>query len=131
MRIWFGIACGGALGALARYGVQLLITQKLAHTAWATFPLATLLVNVAGSFALAFIMTLALRGVISPEWRLALGTGFIGALTTFSTFEWETDVLLREGEVWKAALSVGANLLLGFLAVLLGRALALSLSGAR
>lgn len=129
MSAWLGIALGGALGALARHGVNVLTVKRLTHTTWVSFPLSTLLVNVVGSFLLAVVMTLALRGVISPVWRLAIGTGFIGALTTFSTFEWEADLLLRNGEFTRVTLYVLANLLLGFLAVLLGRALVLTLVG--
>ncbi|EYB66463.1 crcB protein [Deinococcus phoenicis] len=82
-----------------------------------------------GSFLLAFISTLALRGVVSPAWRLAIGTGFIGALTTFSTFTWESDLMVREGEAVRASLYVLGNLVLGYVAVLLGRALAERLGG--
>ncbi|MBZ9715430.1 fluoride efflux transporter CrcB [Deinococcus multiflagellatus] len=131
MLFWLGLACGGALGALIRYGIQLALSGRLAHTPWATFPLATLLVNVAGSFALAFVVTLSLRGALSSEWRLIIGTGFIGALTTFSTLEWETYLLLRDNDMVRATLSVVANLMLGFVAVLLGRALALAWTAAR
>lgn len=130
MPIWFGIAVGGALGALARYAVNLLVAGRLANTAWSTFPLATLLVNVMGSFVLAFVTTLALRGLVSPAWRLAIGTGFIGALTTFSTFAWESDVMLREGEALRAGVSILGNLLLGYAAVQLGQLLAAWLGGA-
>lgn len=102
---------------------------RLASTAWGNFPLATLLVNVVGSFLLAFITTLALRGLVSPAWRLALSTGFIGALTTFSTFAWESDLMVREGEAARASTYVLGNLVLGYAAVLLGRALAERLGG--
>ncbi|ABF43980.1 crcB protein (plasmid) [Deinococcus geothermalis DSM 11300] len=129
MPFWFGVAVGGALGALARYGVSLLVAGRLASTAWGNFPLATLLVNVLGSFLLAFITTLALRGLVSPAWRLAVGTGFIGALTTFSTFAWESDLMVRDGEAARASLYVLGNLVLGYAAVLLGRALAARLGG--
>ncbi|GAA5534047.1 fluoride efflux transporter CrcB [Deinococcus aluminii] len=129
MPFWFGVALGGALGALARYGVNLLVAGRLATTSWATFPLATLLVNVAGSFLLAFITTLALRGLVSPAWRLALGTGFVGAFTTFSTFEWESDLMVREGEFTRVSVYVLGNLVLGYIAVLLGRLLAARLGG--
>ncbi|GAA5512421.1 putative fluoride ion transporter CrcB [Deinococcus carri] len=129
MPFWFGIAVGGALGALSRYGVSLLVAGRLANTAWGNFPLATLLVNVVGSFLLALITTLALRGLVSPAWRLAIGTGFIGALTTFSTFTWESDLMVREGEAVRASLYVLGNLVLGYGAVLLGRALAERLGG--
>lgn len=127
MPVWVGIAVGGALGALARHGVNVVTASRLSAGGWASFPLSTLLVNVVGSFGLAFVLTLAMRGVVSPAWRLAIGTGFIGALTTFSTFEWEATLLLEHGAFVRGALYVLGNLALGFLAVLLGRALALAL----
>lgn len=123
MPFWFGVAVGGALGAVARYGVSL-----LAGTPWGNFPLATLLVNVVGCFLLAFVSTLALRGFVPPAWRLAIGTGFVGALTTFSTFTWEGDLMVREGEAVRASLYVLGNLVLGYGAVL-GRVLAERLGG--
>ena len=129
MPVWIGIALGGACGALARYGLNLWIQTRLGPTAWATFPLGTLTINVLGCFLLGVTLTLSARGLISPEWRLAFGTGFVGAFTTFSTFAWESDLLLRGGEGLRAALYLSGNLLLGQLAVLLGRWVALRLGG--
>jgi len=116
-----GIAIGGALGALARYFATLWAQEYLARGFLLGFPVGTLLVNLGGSFLLTVVAGLGLQGILSPEARLALGTGFVGALTTFSTFEVETDVLLRQGEFGRAAASVIGNLLLGYAAVLLGR----------
>lgn len=109
---------GGALGALCRYLFGLLIQGTL-HT---TFPLATLIVNVLGSFLLSLLFY-AGTPTLSPAWRLALGTGFLGSFTTFSTFELEASLLIKEARWGGAALYVGGNLLLGFAAILLGRAL--------
>lgn len=116
-----GIAFGGALGALARYFFTLWAHDYLARGILLGFPIGTLLINVVGSFMLTVIAGLGLHGVLSHEARLALGTGFVGALTTFSTFEVETDLLLRDGEVFRAAAYVLGNLVLGYLAVLAGR----------
>ncbi|WP_425145031.1 fluoride efflux transporter CrcB [Deinococcus sp.] len=121
MPVWVGIAVGGALGALARYGLNLLIQGRLSAGTWAAFPLGTLLINVLGSFLLGLITALSLRGVIGPQFRLALGTGFVGAFTTFSTFELETNELLHGGRGTWASLYIGGNLLAGYAAVLLGR----------
>lgn len=89
--VW--IAVFGALGSLARYGVG------LAAKAWlgASFPYGTLAVNLVGGFVLALIVTLALSGRVSEELRLAVGVGFCGAFTTFSTFELEVQQLIAAG----------------------------------
>ena len=113
----------GALGTLARYGVAQ-ATQSWLPRAAQGFPWATLTVNVVGSFVLALVVFLAFQGRVSEEVRLALGTGFCGAFTTFSSFAVETDGLLMRGAWTEVTLYVVGNLLLGFVAVLLGKALA-------
>lgn len=125
-----GIAVGGALGALVRYFASLWAQDYLARGFLLGFPVGTLLVNVVGSFLLAVIAGLGLQGILSPEARLALGTGFVGAMTTFSTFELETDVLLRQGEFGRAAAYVLGNFLVGYLAILAGRYVAYRMGGA-
>jgi fluoride exporter len=132
------LAIAGAAGTLARYGFGLLITAWLrgvgsntavsntavSNTAVSEFPLGTLIINVLGSFVLSYVTTLALNGRLSPDLRLAIGTGFCGAFTTFSTFELEAHGLIAGGANLEAGLYVFGNLLLGFAAVLLGRWLA-------
>ncbi len=124
----------GGLGAGSRYGLTLLIQSWLSErgsrlslltSLGLTFPLATLIINVIGSLLLAFLTTLALHGIIKPEYRLILGTGFLGAFTTFSTFEFEAEGLIAEGRWLQSSVYILGNLLLGFAAILLGRALAL------
>ena len=119
----------GALGTLARYGFSLLV-QEWVET-WgdrtflgAAFPLGTLLVNVLGCFLLSLIVTLTLAEAVKPEWRLILGTGFLGAFTTFSTFELESEHLLAWGHNKAAVVYILGNLVLGFGAIYLGRAVA-------
>jgi CrcB protein len=128
----------GGLGAGSRYGLTLLIQGWLAQrgsrifllsSLGTTFPLATLVINVAGSFLLSFITVLALHGLVRPEYRLIWGTGFLGAFTTFSTFELEAENLMSEGQWLNSSVYILGNLLLGFGAVLLGRALALRFLG--
>lgn len=123
-----GILLGGALGALARYGTTTALQGWMAGTAYASFPLGTLVVNVIGSFLLSFLSSLGVAGMVPPAVRTAIGTGFLGAMTTFSTFELEADALVRGGELGKASLYVVANLLLGYGAILLGRLTAVVLS---
>lgn len=124
------VALGGAAGALARYGLGLWIGWLGARSTWATFPVATLLINVSGAFALGYLLTrLGLsdpaRAAWPPELRLALGSGFLGAYTTFSTFSVETDALLLRGEWGRAVLYVLLTVMVGLAAAVLGRVAAL------
>jgi CrcB protein len=116
-----GVMAGGALGALARYLVAVAVQGQLSGTPYGGLPLATLLVNVTGSFLLAFLVTLAAQDQLGGFWLLTLGTGFVGAFTTFSTFELEAHSLLRNGSVAYALVYVGGNLFLGYGALLLGQ----------
>lgn len=118
------VLLGGSLGALARYGVDLLIRQVFQGP----FPLATFLINVSGSFLLAFFVFASYFGV-SPAVQLALGTGLLGAFTTFSTFELETLRLLGEGQQLIALSYFVASVIVGLFAALAGRWLALQLTG--
>jgi CrcB protein len=123
-----GIMLGGALGALARYGTNVWLQAATAGGALANFPLATLLVNVVGSFLISLTVTSGLQGLLPAHTRLAITTGFLGALTTFSTFELESDLLFRGGQ-WRMGLAyVLGNLVLGYLALLAGRWLGVRLT---
>jgi CrcB protein len=115
------VAIGGALGACSRFAVTLLI-----GTVWRRdFPLATFLINISGSFVLGFFATLAAERVaIDPLWRLLVATGFVGAYTTFSTFEYETQRLTEVGALGWGALNVLSSVAAGYVAVQLGVALA-------
>ena len=114
------VGCGGFLGALARYGVGLLVGRFFRGD----FPLATFLINVSGSFALGLFATMgAERLAIPPAARLLVATGFLGAFTTFSTFEWETHRLAESGARGQAAVNVVASVAAGYLAVRLGATL--------
>jgi len=115
------VALGGALGAVARYWLGGLLSSR-----WPMqFPLGTFVINVTGSFIIGFFLTLVgQRIAIHPNWRLLIAVGFVGAYTTFSTFEYETLKLLEEGNVLSAALNVFLSLAAGFVAVWLGVILA-------
>ena len=117
------VLIGGALGAASRYSVGLYF-QKNAFLAG--FPIATLLVNVIGSFCLALLFFLKLEQ-LPQALRLGIATGVLGALTTFSTFELESFLLFEKGRIGIALLYFFGNLILGMLAVLLARSLALKL----
>lgn len=112
------VGVGGFLGANARY----VMARAVGTAVEARFPLGTFLVNVLGSFLLGLLGALIVQKTFlsSDTLRLALGVGFLGAFTTFSTFEFETHALLEDG-LWSTALAnVMLSLLLGLVAVRLG-----------
>jgi CrcB protein len=111
------IGCGGFLGAIARYGVGVWIGQRWGRS----FPLGTFFINVSGSMLIGFLMPLLTeRFMVNPQWRLFLAVGFLGAYTTFSTFEYETGALLKDGEWLIAGLNVILSVILGFAALKMG-----------
>ena len=105
----------GALGTLARYGLQGLVQVKMGST----FPYGTLAINLTGCFFLGLIGQFTLnRMVISPELRMAIAVGFFGGYTTFSSFGWETAKMLEAGEWLWATTYVTSSVVLGlFLSV--------------
>jgi fluoride exporter len=115
------IALFGAIGTLARYGLQGLVQIRVGGT----FPYGTLMVNLTGCFFLGLIGQVALnRMVISPDWRVAIAVGFFGGYTTFSSFGWETAKMLEDGEWLRAAAYVGASVVAGLLLSVVGIRLA-------
>jgi len=117
------ICLGGALGTGARY-----LTSLWAVSAFgAAFPAGTLLVNIIGSFLIAFVMQMG--SSISPDLRLTLTTGVLGGFTTYSAFNFETMSLLRSGAMGSAALNVGVTLFGCLAAGFLGMELARMLFG--
>jgi len=109
------IALFGAVGTLARYGLQGVIQTR----AGSAFPHGTLVVNLTGCFFLGLIGQLTLnRMVISPDLRVAIAVGFFGGYTTFSSFGWETAKMLEDGEWLRATTYVAASVMAGlFLSV--------------
>jgi len=103
------VALGGALGAVGRYLLSGWVT-RLTHES--PFPWGTLTVNVLGSLLLGLLMGAGSEGrwLVSPTARVLLGIGFLGALTTFSTFSYETIEALRVGDLRIALLNVAGNL---------------------
>ena len=117
------IGIGGFVGAVARYGIAVWIGQRWGRS----FPLGTFAINVSGSFLIGLLMTLmAERFTENPQWRLLLVVGFLGAYTTFSTFEYETGALLKDGEWFFAGLNVVLSVIVGFVALKLGEVMAKS-----
>jgi CrcB protein len=118
------IGIGGFLGAVSRYWVAIYIGQRWGRS----FPLGTFVINVTGSFLIGLLMTLMTERIIeNPQWRLLLVVGFLGAYTTFSTFEYETGALLKDGEWLYASMNVIGSVLVGFIALKLGEVIAKSI----
>jgi len=118
------IGIGGFLGAISRYGVALWIGQRWGRG----FPLGTFVINVSGSFLIGLLMSLLTeRFMVNPQWRLLLVVGFLGAYTTFSTFEYETGTLLKDSEWLIAGLNVVLSVFAGFVALKLGEVIAKSI----
>ena len=112
------VAIGGAAGSVARYWVALAMVPLSK-----SLPLGTILINVAGSFAISFFGTLTVANgrYPSPElWRIAFMVGICGGFTTFSSFSLQTFELLRAGAPVRALLNVGLSVTLCLAAVSLG-----------
>lgn len=115
------VCLGGAIGTGARY----LIATTAPRLFGTSFPYGTLAVNLIGSFCLGAIMHVGLTTtLISPTMRIVLSTGVMGGFTTYSTFNYETLELLREGAVGLAGLNVAATVFLCLLGGAMGASLA-------
>jgi CrcB protein len=115
------IAAGGALGSIARYWVGSTVAGRMGIR----FPYGTLLVNLTACVIIGFSLTyLGKRADLNPAWRYLIPVGFIGAYSTFSTYEWETLSTLRSGAFFLAALYAVGSLILGLVAVWGGSLLA-------
>jgi len=115
------IALGGGLGSIARYWVGSTIAGRIGIK----FPYGTLVVNLTACLIIGFSLTyLGKRADLSPAWRFLVPVGFIGAYSTFSTYEWETLSTLRSGAFALAALYAVGSLILGLAATWCGAALA-------
>ena len=115
------IAIGGALGSLARYLVGLTVMNRMGTR----FPYGTFVINLTACMIIGFSLTwLDRRTGMNPAWRFLIPVGFVGAYSTFSTFEWEIFTKLQTGAFVIAALYVSLSVLFGLLAVWLGSLLA-------
>ena len=116
------VGLGGFLGANARY----ILAREIGAAVATRFPLGTFVINVTGSFLLGVLGTVVAAKLApgSESLRLALGVGFLGAYTTFSTFEFETHALVEDGSWVLATSNMALSLVVGFVAVRLGIVLA-------
>lgn len=113
------IALFGAAGAVSRYAVD-----SWASGAGTQFPIGTMTVNVLGAFALGVLIALTTERLVDDEnWRLALGVGFLGSFTTFSTYAYETIRLTEDGAIGLAMANAIGMVVIGLLAALAGLAL--------
>jgi CrcB protein len=115
---YLAVAGAGAVGAVARLSVARLFGSP-------SFPIGTFIINISGSLFLGWFSTVVgTRLMVSDTTKLAVGVGFVGAYTTFSTFMWESNDLLRSGSELKAIANLLGSLFVGLLAVRAGILLA-------
>jgi CrcB protein len=115
------IAVGGSLGSIARYWIGSMISSRMGTK----FPYGTFVINTTACIVIGFTVTyLGRRVELSPAWRFLIPVGFVGAYSTFSTYEWETLSSLRAGAFLMATLYSVGSLLVGLIAVWGGSLLA-------
>lgn len=111
------IAIGGAFGACSRYLISELCVMLLGRG----FPYGTLTVNVVGSFIMGLLIAAFETELLAQvPWRQVIGLGFLGALTTFSTFSMDNVLLLQQGAFFKMGLNILLNVILSISAAWLG-----------
>jgi CrcB protein len=123
--VLLGVAAGGAAGSVLRYALGLAFTRG----APTGFPWATLLINVTGAFLLGFLFRAMAGPQHSNALRAALTAGFCGGYTTFSTFSYETLLLVEQGSWTRAATYTLASVALALAAVAAGASLGATLAG--
>ncbi len=111
------IGTGSFIGGISRY----LLSQFVHAKSDFTFPLGTLIVNIAGCFLIGLLFGLIEKNNLGHEWRFFLITGLLGGFTTFSAFSHETISMYRNGELWYAALYVLGSIILGLAATIIGK----------
>ncbi len=115
------IALAGSVGALSRYGLSSLVSNVFGDK----FAFGTLTVNIVGCFLIGFVMHISLStDIISVDIRNAVTIGFLGALTTFSTFSYETLKYIEDAQWILAGANVALNVILGLVATIIGLAAA-------
>ena len=112
---WILVFLGGGFGSITRFGISLIIKQL----GW-TFPLATLISNVAASFIIGVLTALTMKGILSDEQKMLWATGFCGGFSTFSTFSNETVYLFQNGNTLTAIFNITLSIFCCLLATFLG-----------
>ncbi|SMB90655.1 CrcB protein [Desulfonispora thiosulfatigenes DSM 11270] len=110
------VAIGGSLGAVSRY----LLSNWVNNKAQSIFPFGTFSVNMIGSFIIGVFYIVSMERLVSPELKLIISVGFLGAFTTFSTFSLETLNLMRENHILTAFINIGLSIIIGLIAAWLG-----------
>ena len=117
MQKYFFIALGGALGSVARYVVGTSVSNRLGIR----FPYGTLIINLSACLIIGLSFEILNRHTnVNPAFRYLIPIGFIGAYTTFSTFEYETLRSVQDGQMLVAMAYVSSSVIFGFAAVWLG-----------
>ncbi len=111
------VGTGGFIGSVMRYLVQYYVEKGMTST----FPLGTLIANIAGSFIIGIVFALAEKGnLLNAEWRIFLAVGICGGFTTFSSFAYNNFMMIKEHNFMQLFINVGGSLFFGILAVYLG-----------
>jgi fluoride exporter len=119
------VALGGALGSLARYWVGSAVGGRMGTR----FPYGTFFINISACIIIGFVLTLmGSRTEVNPAWRFLIAIGFVGAYSTFSTFEWEIFSTLKAGAFLTGASYMVLSLLFGLAGVWSGMAIAKAIS---
>lgn len=125
MQKYLFIAIGGALGSIARFGVGSMVAGRMGTR----FPYGTFVVNLSACIVLGFsLVFLDRRSAFNPAWRYLVPVGFIGAYSTFSTFEWETFANLQTGTFLLAGFYVILSIVLGLAGIWCGVLIARAIS---
>lgn len=121
MQKYLYIAVGGSFGAIARYWVGSAVASKLGTK----FPYGTFVINITACIIIGFSLELLGKHVeLNPAWRYLIPTGFVGAYSTFSTFEWETFTSLQTGSFAVAGAYVVSSLVIGLIGIWCGVSIA-------
>lgn len=111
------VGTGGFIGSVMRYLVQFYVEKGMSST----FPMGTLVANIAGSFIIGMVFALAEKGnLMSSEWRIFLTVGICGGFTTFSAFAYNNFTMIKEHSYGQLLFNLGGNIFLGILAVYVG-----------
>lgn len=115
-RLLLAIGTGSFIGGVSRYLLSRFVQERFLSA----FPFGTMAVNLLGCLLIGLVYGWSERGGMSQEWRLFLATGILGGFTTFSAFSNETVGMLRDGQFGYAGLYIGASVVLGIGATILG-----------